>query len=69
MTEKNRKLLEMTNEQQETTLLESVHSRRGGVAVKWTLFLILVVVTYSAFCFGLVMTIARIDGEFVGEVC
>ena len=58
----------MTYEQQQTTLLESAHIRRGGVAVKWSLFLILVAATYSAFFFGLVTTIARIDGEFVGEV-
>ena len=59
----------MTNGQQESTLLESIRSRRGGTAVKWSLFLFLVIVTYAAFCFGLVLTIARIDGEFVGEVC
>lgn len=58
----------MTSEEQENEILYSLRSRRGRSALKWTLFTLLVGVTYSAFFFGLVLTIARIDGEFVGEV-
>ena len=58
----------MTTEQEETNLLESLRSRRGRPAIKWTLFTLLVGFTYTAFFFGLVLTIARIDGSFVGEV-
>jgi hypothetical protein len=39
----------------------------GRNAIKWLAFSVLVGVTYTAFFFGLVLTIARIDGEFVGE--
>ncbi len=52
----------------EGEILGSLRSRRGSSALKWTMFSVLVVITYSAFFFGLVLTIARIDGEFVGEV-
>jgi len=41
---------------------------RGPGAIKWAMFAVLVLATYSCFFFGLVLTIARIDGEFVGEV-
>jgi hypothetical protein len=58
----------MMTVQVEDEILTSLRSRRGHSAVKWTMFVLLLVVTYSAFFFGLVLTIARIDGEFVGEV-
>jgi hypothetical protein len=58
----------MTIDRQESELLESLRARGGLRAIKWTLFIILVGVTYTAFVFGLLLTIARIDGEFVGEV-
>jgi hypothetical protein len=58
----------MTTEREEALLLASLQPRRGSRAVKWTLFLVLVCITYAAFLFGLVLTVARIDGEFVGEV-
>ncbi len=59
----------MTTEQEEIALLDSLRNRRGKSAFKWAVFIALVCVTYTAFLFGLVLTIARIDGEFVGEVC
>jgi hypothetical protein len=59
----------MTSEQEENVLLASLRTRRGPALIKWGLFSVLVLVTYAAFFFGLVLTIARIDGEFVGEVC
>ena len=58
----------MTSEQQENEILYSLRSRRGRSAIKWTLFMLLVGITYTAFVVGLLLTIARIDGEFVGEV-
>jgi len=58
----------MTSEQQENEILYSLRSRRGRSAIKWTLFMLLVGITYTAFVLGLLLTIARIDGEFVGEV-
>lgn len=59
----------MTSEEEENEILYSLRSRRGRSALKWSLFVLLVGATYSSFVFGLLLTIARIDGEFVGEVC
>lgn len=52
----------------EQEILGSLRATSGRSALKWSMFSLLVVITYAAFFFGLVLTIARIDGEFVGEV-
>ena len=52
----------------ENQVFDSLHNRRGRKAAKWTSFMLLVGITYAAFAFGLILTVARIDGEFVGEV-
>jgi len=55
-------------ENSEEGVLLALRERRGPTAIKWAMFAILVLITYSCFFLGLVLTIARIDGEFVGEV-